>query len=109
MKFYQKILIGLVLGFVAGIVLGERAAHVKPVGDVFIRCLRLIVLPLILATLVSGVSSAGDIRKVGRMEIRTFLYFVATTTVAVTIGLFVSNLIEPGAGISLRQAQAFAG
>ncbi len=103
MKLYQKILIGLVLGFAAGIVLGDKASYVKPVGDIFIRCLRLIVFPLILATLVTGVSSAGDIRRVGRMGIRTFLYFVATTTVAVTIGLSVSNLIEPGVGISLGE------
>jgi Na+/H+-dicarboxylate symporter len=102
-KLYHKILIGLVLGFIAGLILGEKAAYLKPIGDIFIRCLRLIVVPLILATLVTGVSSAGDIRKVGRLGIRTVVYFIVTTTFAVIIGLIVANVINPGTGISLGE------
>jgi len=106
MKLYQKILIGLAAGFVAGIALGENAVYIKPVGDVFIRCLRLIVLPLILATLVTGISSAGDVRKVGRMGAKTFVYFIVTTSFAVVIGLVVANVIDPGIGIELGEEVA---
>jgi len=103
MKLYQKILIGLVLGFIAGLILGDKAAYLKPIGHIFIRSLRLIVVPLILATLVTGVASAGDIRKVGRLGVRTLVYFIVTTTFAVVIGLVIANIVDPGMGISLGE------
>jgi len=108
MKLYQKILIGLFLGFFAGLILGDKAEYLKPIGDIFIRSLRLIVVPLILATLVTGVASAGDIRKIGRMGVRTLIYFMITTTVAVVIGLVVANVIDPGTGISLGEIKEVA-
>ncbi len=103
MKLYHKILIGLVAGFFAGLILGDKAVYLKPIGDIFIRCLRLIVVPLILSTLITGVASAGDIRKVGRLGVRTLVYFIITTTIAVVIGLVVANIIDPGTGISLGE------
>jgi Na+/H+-dicarboxylate symporter len=107
MKLYQKIVIGLVLGFVAGLLLGEKAEYLKPIGDIFIRCLRLIVVPLILATLVTGVASAGDIRRIGKLGLKTIVYFLITTTLAVLIGLVVANLIKPGTGIALGEGGSF--
>jgi Na+/H+-dicarboxylate symporter len=104
MKLYQKIIIGLVLGFIVGLLLGDKAAYLKPIGDIFIRCLRLIVVPLILATLITGVASAGDVRKIGKLGVKTIVYFLVTTTMAVLIGLGVANLINPGKGISLGEA-----
>jgi len=108
MKLYHKILIGLVLGFIAGLILGDKAAYLKPIGDIFIRCLRLIVVPLIFSTLVTGVSSAGDIRKVGRLGFRTVVYFMLTTTLAVIIGLIVANFINPGMGIELGEVSSIS-
>jgi len=103
MKLYHKILLGLGAGVVAGLLLGENAAYLKPVGDIFIRCLRLIVVPLILSTLITGVVSTGDIRKLGKIGIRTVVYFMITTTLAVCIGLFVANIFQPGMGLSLGE------
>lgn len=103
MKLYHKIMLGLVLGIIAGLVLGEKAAYLKPIGDIFIRCLRVIVVPLILSTLITGVVSTGDIRNLGKLGIRTFVYFMATTTVAVTVGLVVANFMQPGTGLSLGE------
>ena len=103
MKLYQKILLGLGLGVVAGLLLGEHAAYLKPVGDIFIRCLRLIVVPLILSTLITGVVSTGDVRRLGKMGIRTVVYFMITTTLAVCIGLLVANVFQPGVGLSLGE------
>lgn len=83
MKLYHKIIIGLVLGLVAGLILGEKAAYLKPIGDIFIRCLRLIVVPLILSTLITGVVNAGDVRNLGKLGFRTVAYFMITTAIAV--------------------------
>jgi len=107
MKLYHKIMIGLVLGVIAGLILGEKAAYLKPVGDIFIRCLRLIVVPLILSTLITGVVSTGNIRNLGKTGISTLIYFMATTTLAVLIGLLVANILQPGTGLSLGEMKTF--
>lgn len=103
MKLYHKIIIGLVLGLVAGLILGEKAAYLKPIGDIFIRCLRLIVVPLILSTLITGVVNAGDVRNLGKLGFRTVAYFMITTAIAVVIGLIVANIIDPGTGLHLGE------
>ncbi len=103
MKLYHKIIIGLVLGIIAGLVLGEKAVYLKPIGDIFIRCLRLIVVPLIFSTLVLGVVSTGDVRNLGKLGVRTIGYFIVTTTLAVIIGLIVANIIQPGSGLTLGE------
>lgn len=106
MKLYHKIILGLVLGIIAGLVLGDKAAYLKPIGDIFIRCLRVIVVPLILSTLITGVVSTGDVRNLGKLGFRTIGYFMMTTTIAVIIGLVVANIIQPGIGLSLGEITA---
>ncbi|MDX5474996.1 MAG: dicarboxylate/amino acid:cation symporter [Bacillaceae bacterium] len=103
MKLQYKILIGLVLGVIVGLLLGDKAVHLKPIGDIFIRLLRMIVVPLILATLITGVVNSGNIKKIGRIGVKTFIYFLITTSIAVIIGLSVANLINPGTGITLGE------
>ncbi|MBM9515151.1 dicarboxylate/amino acid:cation symporter [Desulfogranum marinum] len=107
MKLYHKIMIGLVLGVVAGLILGEKAAYLKPIGDIFIRCLRLIVVPLILSTLITGVVSTGNIKNLGKTGINTLVYFMITTTLAVCIGLIIANVFQPGIGLSLGELKTF--
>ncbi len=107
MKLYHKILIGLVLGIIAGLILGEKAEYLKPIGDIFIRCLRLIVVPLILATLITGVVSTGDIKNLGKTGISTLVYFMVTTTLAVCIGLIIANIFQPGTALSLGEIKTF--
>lgn len=107
MKLYHKILIGLVLGIIAGLILGEKAEYLKPIGDIFIRCLRLIVVPLILSTLITGVVSTGNIKNLGKTGISTLIYFMVTTTLAVCIGLLIAHIFQPGTGLSLGELKAF--
>ena len=107
MKLYTKIMIGLVLGIIAGLVLGEKAEYLKPIGDIFIRCLRLIVVPLILSTLITGVVSTGNVKNLGKTGITTLAYFMITTTMAVCIGLLIANIFQPGTGISLGEIKEF--
>jgi Na+/H+-dicarboxylate symporter len=104
-KLHIQILIAIALGAVCGLLLGEKASHLKILGDLFIRLLRMIIIPLILGSMVSGIVSIGG-RGLGRIGLRTGLYYVATTLLAVTVGLVLVNLVRPGDGVEL---QALAG
>ena len=111
MKLYTKISIGLVSGAVAGIganVIASRTGStwlqsglsaLSPVGDAFINAITMIVIPLVVASLVVGVASLGDLRALGRLGGKTLAYYLATTAIAVTIGLTLSNIVKPGSGI----------
>ena len=83
LKVHTQILIAIILGVVVGILLGEKAIHIKIAGDIFIRLLKAIIIPLILASMVAGIISIGDVRKLGRIGLRTFINYLATTTLAV--------------------------
>ena len=90
------IVIGLLLGVVAGIVFGPQAALIRPLGTAFIRLITLIVVPLVFASLLVGTASLGDMRKLGRMGIKTIVYYLTTTALAISIGLILANIIRPG-------------
>lgn len=72
-------------------------------GNMFIRLLKMIIIPLILASLVAGIVSLGDVRKLGRIGLKTFLYYAATTTLAVLVGLVLVNVIRPGIGVQIAE------
>lgn len=107
MPLYKQILIGLGAGVVAGFVanvadlapLKNALVALEPIGTAFIRLITMIVIPLVVASLLVGTASLGDIRKLGRIGGKTIAYYLCTTAVAVTIGLFVSNVVEPGSRI----------
>jgi Na+/H+-dicarboxylate symporter len=101
LKVHSQILIAIVLGVVAGLLLGKEATHIKIVGDIFISLLKMIIIPLILASMVAGIVSLGDVRKLGRIGLRTFLYYTATTLLAVLVGLILVNVIRPGARVDI--------
>jgi len=77
------------------------AAALDVAGQLFIKLLKMVIIPLIIATMISGVLSLGSFRKLGRMGLRTFLYYFFTTAVSVSIGLVAVNLIEPGVGADI--------
>ncbi|MBN2589397.1 MAG: dicarboxylate/amino acid:cation symporter [Sedimentisphaerales bacterium] len=101
LKIHTQILIAIVLGLVTGIVLGEKAGELEIVGDLFIRLLKMIIVPLILASIVTGIISLGDTKKLGRIGLKTFLYYLTTTALAVILGLVLVNIIQPGKGVKL--------
>lgn len=105
---HWKILIGMVLGVIFGLALSfvsDGATfigdYIKPFGTIFINLLKLIAIPLILASLIKGVSDLKDISKLSQMGGRTILTYVTTTLIAVTIGLILVNSIQPGKSISV--------
>lgn len=93
------IVVGVVLGVITGWVFGEAMLAVKWMGDLFLNALKMLIIPLIFAAVISGVAALGDIRKVGRIGGITIGYYALSTGAAVLIGLIVVNLIQPGAGI----------
>jgi Na+/H+-dicarboxylate symporter len=107
MQLYTKILIGLIGGVVAGVganLLGIEAlqtlfAAIEPLGTGWIRLITMIVIPLVVASLLVGTASLGDLRKVGRIGGKTLVYYMATTAIAVTIGLVLSQALQPGSRI----------
>ncbi len=105
LKIHTQILIAIALAIIVGVLLGEKASHVKIVGDLFIRLLKAIIIPLILASMVAGIVSLGDARKLGRIGAKTFIYYMATTTLAVGVGLILVNVIHPGTGVNLGAEQ----
>jgi Na+/H+-dicarboxylate symporter len=96
-----KILIFMVIGVVAGIVFGERATVVQPLGDLFIRLLMMAAFPLIFFNLLAGMTSLTDVRRLGRISLKIFIYFFLTTATAMTLGIVMMNLLKPGVGMQL--------
>ncbi|MEW5703232.1 MAG: dicarboxylate/amino acid:cation symporter [Pseudomonadota bacterium] len=94
------IVLGVVAGGVGGWVWGEAMLGVAWIGELFLNALKMLIIPLIIAAVISGVASLGDIRKLGRLGGITVFYFFCTTGIAVAIGLLLVNLIQPGAGLA---------
>ncbi len=103
---WQKIMGGLVLGLVVGLVFGESAAMLKPLGDLFINMIKMLIVPLIFSSLVVGLASMDDMTKMSRVGGKTFLIYLMTTALAISIGLGLGSFLEPGVGISLEGAKA---
>jgi Na+/H+-dicarboxylate symporter len=99
-KLHTQIFIGLLLGVIVGLVFGEKAKIIEPVGTIFIRLITMIVVPLVLVSLMLGTASLGDIRKLGRIGVKTIVYFTITTMVAISIGLLSANIVKPGLGLN---------
>lgn len=107
-KQAQYLLIAIVVAVVAGITcgwyFGETMAEVAWLGKLFLNALKMLILPLIIAAVISGIASLGDVRKLGKLGGYTVGFYAATTAIAVFIGLLMVNLIEPGVGINAQLA-----
>lgn len=101
---WKRILAAMVVGVVVGALWGEGAASIGWLGDLFIRLIRMIVVPLVFVTIVSGVVSMGDPSKLGSLGAKTIILYMLTTLVAITIGLFLAVLLQPGEGVDLTGA-----
>ncbi|UCC23212.1 MAG: dicarboxylate/amino acid:cation symporter [Planctomycetota bacterium] len=110
LPLYTKILIGLLAGVIFGILANRFGFsdfvfnYIKPIGSAFIRLISMVVVPLVFASLLVGTASLNDIRKLGRIGVKTVAYYLCTTAIAITIGLLLANAFRPGAGLS-EQAQ----
>ncbi len=111
MQLWKQIFIALTVGLVLGVLLNqtgnaELAKSIKPVGDLFIRGIKMLIVPLIFVSLVTGVASLQNLATMGRISLKTFVLYLATTAVAISIGLGLAVLFQPGVGVDLGTAQA---
>ena len=95
-----QVIVGIVLGVALGFFYPSAGEKMKPVGDGFINLIRMMIAPVIFFTVVVGIANVGDLRKVGRVGLKALLYFEVVTTLALTIGLIVVTVVQPGAGIN---------
>lgn len=95
------IIVGIVLAFVGVSVFGERMVAVEWMGTLFLKALKMIIVPLIMASMIVGITGLGDVRKLGRVGGMTVLYYGATTGLAVGLGIILVNVMRPGDGIEL--------
>ena len=103
-KFYSDLTFQVLVAIVIGVLLGRFAPNIavemKPLGDIFIKMIKMVVGPVIFLTVVTGISGVGDMKKVGKVGVKALIYFEVVTTFALGIGLVVVNLINPGHGLN---------
>jgi Na+/H+-dicarboxylate symporter len=101
-----RVLGGLALGLATGLIWGPEAASLKPIGDFFLEAIRMLIVPLILTSLVAGVTTLGNPADLGRIGIKTMGWYLVTMVVAIIIGLLLANLLQPGAGTRFADMSA---
>jgi len=104
-----QIVIGLLLGVAVGALLNHFSAEkawwisnvLQPAGDIFIRLIKMIVVPIVISSLIVGIAGVGDAKKLGSIGLKTIIYFEVVTTIAIVVGLVLANVFHPGAGIDM--------
>ena len=107
-KLYQQLYVQVLFAITVGILLGHFypsfAQEMKPLGDAFIKLVKMIIAPVIFLTVVTGIAGMRDMGKVGRVAGKAMLYFITFSTMALIIGMIVANVIRPGAGLNIDPA-----
>jgi proton glutamate symport protein len=96
---YTRIFLGLALGIIAGLFFDEQIQIFLPIGKAFIQLIKMIVIPLVFSSLLVGIASINSIKRLGQIGIRTLLFYIVSTALAVSIGLIIANIIQPGGSI----------
>jgi aerobic C4-dicarboxylate transport protein len=103
-KLYIQVLIAIAIGVLLGVFSPDTAVALRPLGDGFIKLIRMIIAPIIFATVVVGIARMGEMKEVGRVGVKALVYFEVVTTMALIIGLVVVNVLKPGVGINADPA-----
>ena len=98
---YVQVLIAIVIGVLLGHFKPDLAVQMKPLGDAFIKLIKMIIGPVIFCTVVTGIAGMEDMKKVGRVGGKALIYFEVVSTLALIIGLFATHLLKPGAGFNV--------
>src|ERR1022692_213536 len=101
---YFQVLVAIALGVALGFFSPAWGEKMKPLGDAFIKLIRMMIAPVIFSTVVTGIAGMGDLRKLGRVGIKAMVFFEVVTTMALLIGLGVVTWVRPGAGINANPA-----
>lgn len=103
LKLHWQIFIAMALGGLFATVFKDQVPVVAPLGDIFMRLLKMVIVPLILTSIITGVAGIGDSRSLGRLGSKTFLYYITTSFLAIAVGLTLTNMIQPGVGMQVAQ------
>lgn len=103
-----QIFVGLILGILVGVIWFNDprvATYLQPLGDLFLRLIKMIVIPIVISSLIVGIAGAGNGKQVGRLGAKTIVYFEVITTFAIIIGVLLANAFQPGVGVDIESAQ----
>lgn len=104
-RFYEVLYVQVIFAIIVGILLGhffpEFGESLKPLGDAFIKLVKMIIAPVIFLTVVTGIAGMNDMKSVGRVAGKAMLYFLLFSTLALVIGMVIANIIQPGAGLNI--------
>jgi aerobic C4-dicarboxylate transport protein len=103
---YVQVLVAIALGILLGLARPDYAVAMKPLGDGFIKLIKMLIGPIVFATIVTGIAQTGAMKHVGRIGLRALLYFEVVSTLALVIGLIVVRTLQPGVGASLTPTAA---
>jgi len=102
----KRLTLYIFIAFIAGIIFGwlkpDAASHMQPLADVFLRMVKMIIAPLIFATLTVGIAGHGDVKNLGKIGLKTIIYFEIVTTLALVIGMVMANVLQPGVGFDVQ-------
>lgn len=104
LRLHTQIFIGLILGIAAGLIFKAQVGYIKFIGDIFMLLLKMMIAPMVFLSIVGGIASLGDLRKLGRIGAKTLFIYAATMSLAVINGLILVNLIQPGVGADITSA-----
>ncbi|KUM25715.1 C4-dicarboxylate transporter [Mesorhizobium loti] len=106
--FYSRLYVQVIAAIALGVALGhfspETGEHMKPLGDAFIKLVKMIIAPVIFLTVATGIAGMRNLQKVGRVASKAMVYFLTFSTLALIVGLIVSNVVQPGAGLNIDPA-----
>ncbi|RUV40002.1 MAG: dicarboxylate/amino acid:cation symporter [Mesorhizobium sp.] len=103
-RTYVQVLAAIVLGAAIGYLYPETGQSLKPLGDAFIKVVKMIIAPVIFLTIATGIAGMSDLQKVGRVAAKAMVYFLTFSTLALVVGLIVANIVQPGAGLNIDPA-----
>ncbi|MDX2319915.1 MAG: dicarboxylate/amino acid:cation symporter [Moritella sp.] len=106
LPLWQKIVVGMILGITVGIIFGEDAVILKPIGSLFVNTIKMLIVPLVFCSIIVGITSMQDTSKMGRIGFKAVMFYLLSTAVAITIGLALGHILQPGAGLGLIAEQA---
>ncbi|HEY4601992.1 MAG TPA: dicarboxylate/amino acid:cation symporter [Cerasibacillus sp.] len=101
-SFIWQIIGAFILALIVGLLFREKAAYVEPLGDLFLRLIKFIIVPLILTTIIVGMSSTNDLKKLGRLGGKTISYYLITSFIAISIGILSGIIFSPGSGTDIK-------
>jgi aerobic C4-dicarboxylate transport protein len=113
MKFlkslFGQVVLAVIIGIVIGVVAPNFAAQLKPLGDGFIKLVKMLIAPIVFCVVVHGIAGAGDLKKVGRVGVKAVIYFEVVTTIALALGILLAYALQPGTGMNIDPAKLDAG